>query len=138
MLKSKVARFALIGIMVLTGTLVFASCTPATPAGQVEVKSAPAAVIAIPNVVTPRFKTTFAGANFEPGEEVEVAVLTFPGTDQIIGKGRVEGEPLTADELGSFQTSGKAPLNPGVYAVKVYDAEGKVRAVTILEVKEKE
>jgi len=156
------ARFALIGILIVTG-LLLASCTgpagpagstgPAGPAGSAgpagaagaaavaEPERMPPAVMVVPDMGTSKFKAAYYGANFEPGEKITVRIPIARVEDStpvetIIGPGGVGG-PFEVDELGSFILTGiGSPVDPGVYAVRVYDEEGKMIASTLLVVTE--
>lgn len=137
----RVKAILLMSIILIAGViLVFVSCAPAVPAPvtapPTEPERMPPAVLVIPNVGTSREKVNFVGANFEPGEEVMVAVLIFPDVETSLSGGS-EGLTIKVDELGSFQIVKKLPHIPGVYPVRVYDKAGKVIASAVAMVVEK-
>lgn len=119
-----------IGIIVMIGALVCISCATGMKKETMEIKiaRAPAALLARPNVVKPAGQVEFVGANFEPGEKINVAIMAFLGVKQLLG----EGKGLKVNELGSFQIKDNAPFYPGVYPVRVYDESGEIIAATVL------
>ncbi|MBA7502808.1 hypothetical protein ES706_01405 [subsurface metagenome] len=143
-IRSKVAKFVLIGVTLLAGVLIFTSCVPTTVTEPVtEPERMPPAVLVIPNVIEaePKVKIDIVGANFEPGEEVRISIMFAPGCESTPGA-EGEGLALEVDELGSFCMKGQSitPRNimPGVYPVRVYDKDGKVIASTLILVEEPE
>ncbi len=134
--KAKLTKFALIGILLLTGVLILASCAPAAapPApAPPKPERMPPSVSVIPNVAGPAAKITYAGANFEPGEKVKVAILVWPGSEYLPSN---KGELVEINELGSFMIESKLPSAPGVYPVRVYDEKGKMIASAAVLVEE--
>jgi len=137
----RVKAILLMSIILIAGAiLVFVSCAPAVPAPvtapPAEPERMPAAVLAIPNVGKPGAKVDYVGANFEPGEEVMVMLLTsrdIPDVETCIS-GTEEGLTIKVDELGSFSISKTLPGAPGVYTMRVYDKEGKMIASTAMVV----
>jgi len=139
--KVKVGKFALTGILLLMGMLIFTSCVPATPvtAPPVEPEESeriPPAVLVIPNVVTAgiKNKVEIAGVNFEPGEKVRIGILFFPGTETTPGA-EGAGLAIEVNELGSFSLKDNIPpkfVPAGVYPVRIYDEEGKMIASTLV------
>ena len=147
MLKTKIVRSIFVSIIIIIALLVTISCAsapppapPAAPVTPVEKPAAmePGAIVAIPSVIAPKGSLTWIGAYFKPGEELDVYIEVFPGTQHLLGQFRVEGEPLKADDKGSFEFSGKAPRVEGVFPVRVYNNKNELRAVSVLHVQKPE
>jgi hypothetical protein len=132
--KFKLTGLYLATFLLLAAVIGLLGCTGAAPQAPAAVAAvAPsAAVIAVPNTVAPLANAAFIGANFNPGEELDVYILAYPNTPQLLGTAKAEGKALKADELGSFQISDLAPAKPGVYPIRVLNKKNELRAVSLL------
>ena len=110
--------------------------TSSIPAAVSAVSREPVAVLALPNVGTPKANTTISGANCIPGEKVTVAYKVLIGDVVLDQIPTFDANHLVVDELGSFKIKVKLPPSPGVFPVKVYDEQGTVIAVTLVVVEE--
>ena len=136
MVKSKVIRSALVFIVLVFGVLTFAACAP-QPAPEAKGDETIPVVTAIPNKGTPRSYVVVYGANYEPDKELRVTNQLARGpaelaTEQTMSYQTDGGLFLRTDGLGSFAINGaRIPKEEGVWAIRVYDKEGKQLAATL-------
>jgi hypothetical protein len=134
MRKSKLVRSIVIVVLVIMMGCILSGCTSSSPQ-QTTTKLDPAAVMVIPSIAAPGATVSFAGANFQSGEEVNVYMQMYPKTPPLLlGTSKVEGKILKANELGSFTISDKVPADPGIYPIKVYNKNNELRAVSLVVV----
>ncbi len=153
MFKSKVPKVLAIGLVIVVALLAFVSCQGAAPTTVEPERTIPPSVTYLPVSGAPGALVTVVGANFIPGEVVEVRFLMQPDPKAlpvwvIIGGLKpgspfleagyaaiVIGEPvgtkIRVNDTGSFQINeAKLPPNEGVWPVRVYDEKGEVIATS--------
>ncbi len=152
MFKSKVPRVLAIGLTLVLALLAFVSCQGAAPAATAE-RTTPPSVTYVPVSGAPGALVTVVGANFIPGEVVEVRFLLQPDPKAVpiwviiggpkcgspgaeagyacVAIGEPVGTKIRVNETGSFLINeSKLPPNEGVWPVRVYDEKGEVIATS--------
>ena len=146
----KLSCLTLVIICLTLGVIFMTACSPAPPppapapppppppAPVIVESPEPGAVMAFPNVGTSRGNTVIYGSGFEPGEILKIVYyVDFGGEllEQAVGQ---DAEAKKADERGSFSIKTRLPKKEsGIFPIKVYDQEGKTRAVSFVIIEEK-